>query len=245
MGMDSAKHPWDISEESLQLLLEQSHRPDLLAELVATSRGAFGFFTKTPSYTINYPWLLERLEVLKPGSWVLDVGAGVSPLPLVLAARAINVHSIDGSAIVRTPRETADWNEWGFLDYANYDARIRSWNTRVTEFTPSVLYDRIYSICVIAHMKRNAWEDALVRSQRWLRPAGRLYLAVDLMPSSDFIWNRSEGQQIEPPELHGTTRDLSEILQRLDMRITEFSTLRGVPGSRTDLLFVECVSPYK
>src|SRR5260370_42068226 len=125
MVTDAQKHPWDISDGSLERAVAQARRPDLLAELVASSRSAFGFFTKNCPYTLNYPWLLERLEALKPGAWVLDVGAGVSPLPLVLARRGINVDCIDGSVITRRPPDTTGWNEWGFLDYADYDSRIR------------------------------------------------------------------------------------------------------------------------
>jgi hypothetical protein len=39
----------------------------------------------------------------------------------------------------------------------------------------------------------------------------RLLLAVDLLPKSDFLWNRSGGVEVEPPTEHGTVDDLVEL----------------------------------
>jgi SAM-dependent methyltransferase len=234
-----------MSEDKLKRALAQAHRPDLLAEIAAVSRDAFGFFTKHYPHTINYSWLLERLEGLRAGSTVFDVGAGVSPLPLILARRGLHVDCIDGSKVIRTLPASADWNEWGFLNYGERDSRIRAWNCTVSEFTPKDLYDRVYSISVIAHMHRSDRDCALRRMRTWLRSGGRMLLAIDLMPSSDFIWNRSEGRELEAPEVHGTIWELRAKLLSLDMRLTEFRVIRGVHESRTDLLFVECMSPYK
>src|SRR5436190_18897678 len=107
-------HPGDICAEGLFLALSQTHRQDLLAQLISTSRKHFGFFTKHFAHTVNYVWLLERLEGLEAASRVLDIGAGVSPLPLLLSLRGHSVHSIDGSQVQRRLPAEADWNEWGF-----------------------------------------------------------------------------------------------------------------------------------
>ena len=99
----------------------EAPRPDLLDELVATGRAVFGFFPNHYPHTLNYPWVLERLEPLRPGARVLDVGAGVSPLPIVLSRRGILVDSVDKSSTSRTMPVGADWNEWGFFDYSVVD----------------------------------------------------------------------------------------------------------------------------
>ena len=238
-------HPWDIPQSNLLLALAQTHRPDLLAHLISTSRSSFGFFTKHFAHTVNYVWLLERLEALPPGALVLDVGAGVSPLPLILSARGHTVHTIDQSQIARQLPPEPDWNEWGFLDYGSIDPRIQSVNCTARQYSPPVLFDRIYSISVLAHMTRSDRADTITRARRWLRPGGRALFSIDLIPSSDFIWNRSEGVEVSPPERHGTIFDLRGEFDAAGFHLTEFQTARGLHETRTDLLFVEAVSVFK
>ena len=57
----------------------------------------------------------------------------------------------------------------------------------------------IYSVSVLAHMTRPEREETVDLVSRWLEPGGRLLLAVDLLPKSDFLWNRSEGVEVESP----------------------------------------------
>jgi hypothetical protein len=76
-----------------------------------------------------------------------------------------------------------------------------------------------------------------------LRPGGRLLLAIDVIPASDFLWNRSEGEEVEPPVAHGTTFDVADQLRALGLRVVEWTLLRGVPASRTDLLLVHAEAP--
>lgn len=218
-------------------------RPDLLDELVAAGRAVFGFFPNHYPHTLNYPWVLERLESLPPGARVLDVGAGVSPLPIVLAQRGLRVECVDNSPTARTMPVTADWNEWGFFDYSVVDVRIQSYHRDVREHVPVQPYDRIYSVSVLAHMTRAEREEAADLVRQWLKPGGRLLLAVDLLPKSDFLWNRSEGVEVEPPIDHGTVDDLLAPLERAGLRVTERRIRRTVYASRTDLLFVEAVKP--
>lgn len=220
----------------------EAARPDLLDELVATGRAVFGFFPNHYPHTLNYPWVLERLEPLPPGARVLDVGAGVSPLPIVLARRGLRVDCVDKSPTSRTMPVSAEWNEWGFFDYSTVDAHICSHRREAHEHESAQLYDRVYSVSVLAHMTRLERDKTVERFPGWLKPGGRLLLAVDLLPKSDFLWNRSEGIEVEPPTEHGTVDDLLTSIEREGLRVTESTIRRTVHASRTDLLFVEAVT---
>ena len=220
--------------------METAPRPDLLHELVELSRTAFGFYTSHFPYTINYPWVVEKLERLPQGSRVADIGAGVSPVPLLLAQRGIFVDCIDNHTVVRTPPCAPDWNEWGFFDYATIHQNLSAHHFGVAEFHPTFRFDAIYSVSVLAHMTRAVREATLQSCRKWLTPQGLLLLAVDLIPASDFLWNRSEGVEVEAPIHHGTVEDLLQQLRVLGFVIHELQIRRTVYRSRTDLLFLVC-----
>jgi len=238
--LQTAPHPRDISPEDLTIAMAATQRPDLLRELVTTSRAAFGFYTSHFPHTINYPWLVAKLEHLPPGARVLDVGAGVSPVPVVLAEKGLLVECVDNHQVVRTLPSAPDWNEWGYFDYAPLHKNLTSYHCSVTEFAPPADYDAIYSMSALAHLTRDSRREALRRCRRWLRPDGLLLLTLDIIPSSDFIWNRSEGREVEPPLQHGTVNGLLEELAELGFHTEEVNLLRTVHKSRTDLLFLIC-----
>ena len=239
--VEPLRHPYDMDDGDLARARAEAARPDLLDELVATARAVFGFFPDHYPYTLNYPWVLERLEPLPPGARVLDVGAGVSPLPIVLSRRGVVVESIDKSSTIRTMPVTADWNEWGFFDYSIVDPRIQSQHRDACEHVPAHLYDRVYSVSVLAHMTRAEREETVDLVPQWLKPGGRLLFAIDLLPKSDFLWNRSEGVEVESPTEHGTVDDLLRSVDRAGLLVTERKIRRTVYASRTDLLFLEAV----
>ena len=241
-AFEGPRHPRDMDDADLARASTEAPRRDLLADLVATGRAVFGFFPSHYPHTLNYPWVLERLEPLPPGARVLDIGAGVSPLPIVLAQRGLQVECIDKSPTSRTMPVTAEWNEWGFFDYSAVDVRIQSYQREAREHVPAEPYDRIYSVS-LAHMTAAEREETVDLIPRWLKPGGRLLLAIDLLPKSDFLWNRSEGVEVEPPTEHGTVDDLFGSFDRAGLRVSERRIRRTVYASRTDLLFVEAVKP--
>lgn len=210
----------------------------LLSSLVELSRGAFGFYPSYFPYTINYPWVVEHLGRLCEKARVLDIGAGLSPVPLLLAGNGVLVDCVDNSRHIRTPPFTADCNEWGFVDYSAFHPNLKSHHCDITEFKPSARFDAVYSIAALAHMKRSTRDTALQGCVEWLHPAGLLLLTLDLIPSSDFIWNRSEGIEVEPPIRHGTIDDVVDQLKRLGFLIDELRVMRMIYKSRTDLLFI-------
>ena len=213
---------------------------DLLCHLVELSRSAFGFYPSHFPYTITYPWACERIGQLPEGSRVLDVGAGVSPVPLFLANKGILVDCVDNSRHIRTLPSAAGWNEWGFLDYGHLHPNLTSHHCDITKFAPATRFDAIYSIAVLAHMPRTIRESTLHRCHDWLRPQGSLLLVIDVIPSTDFIWNRSEGVEVEPPIQHGTIDNVLNQLKRVGFRVDECRIMRTVYKSRTDLLFIIC-----
>jgi SAM-dependent methyltransferase len=232
----------DISAADLEVALAAQPNADLLRDLVESSRNAFGFYPSHFPYTITYPWMSERIGQLPEGSRVLDIGSGLSPVPLFLARRGILVDCVDNSRHVRTLPPASGWNEWGFFDYSSFHRNLTSHHCDITEFAPAARFDAIYSVAALAHMPRTTREKSLDRCRDWLRPNGRLFLAIDIIPSTDFIWNRSEGVEVESPIRHGTIDDVLDQLQRLGFRADECRVMRTVYKSRTDLLFIACSS---
>jgi hypothetical protein len=235
------RHPRDILSENLEFAISTADRPDLLRKIVELSRRAFGFFTNSGfHYTINYPWAAAHLEHLTEGARALEIGAGLNPLPLFLAERGVFVDCVDGSSIIRTPPPADDWNEWGYFDYSVFHSELTSHHCNVANFIPRSAFEVIYSICVVAHMSRATREETLRRCRKWLKPGGTLLLAIDLIPATDFLWNRGEGL-LEPPPEHGTMHDVMSQLFELDFAIAEQTVVRNVPRhSRTELLFIAC-----
>jgi hypothetical protein len=236
------KHPHDIPAEYLALALGSASRPDLLESLVEISRRAFGFYTRHYPHTLNYPWAAEKLERFTEGTRILDIGSGVSPIPLWLASRGVILDCVDSSEIVRVPPASVDWNEWGFFDYALLNNNIAAHHCSVHDFKPTGAYDAIYSISTLAHMFSGEWKNTLHLCGNWLRPGGTMLLGIDLLPNTDFLWNISSRVEMEPRSQHGTVSNVEDLLVGQGLVVRELKILRNVPYSRTDLLFIECVA---
>ena len=215
---------------------------DLLPELVDISVKSFGAYDEYYLETVMMqPWVAAKLENLPPGSRALDIGAGISPMPLFLAGRGVAVDCVDPSEIIRTLPLNENWNSWGFFDYSKLDENIQSFNCAIEEFTPAEGYDAIYSIGCAAHLSRAARERTFGRCYGWLRPGGRMLHSFDVIPGSDFIWNYLLGQELEPRTTHGTVDDVIQHLVALGFRVIEPRVLRAIPDALTDLLLIECV----
>jgi 2-polyprenyl-3-methyl-5-hydroxy-6-metoxy-1,4-benzoquinol methylase len=237
----SAAHPNDMTAADFNEASRLSKRPDLLRCLADLSREAFGFYTCHFPRTIEYPWVAEKLEGLKPGQRVLDLGAGLNPLPIFLARRGVKVDTMDSHPKERVPPINPAWNEWGFYDYARVHPNLRSHHVDALTYEADSPFDVVYSVSVIEHMPRATWEAMLARCRHWLASKGRLLLTIDLIPGTESLWNYSEGLVVEPVELHGSVKDFVSCLRALGFNIGEMFIRRQVPKSRTDLLFIECV----
>jgi SAM-dependent methyltransferase len=239
--MSETGHPRDIAEEDLAAAVIAADRPELLRELVGLGRATFGFFPRYATATIYYPWVAARLECLQAGSRVLEVGPGLSPLPLFVARRGCFVDCVDSHPKTCTLPPQPDWTEWGYFDYATIDSRLRSHHCSILQFRPSGEYDAILAVGVLPHMPRADREETLRRCRSWLRPGGVLLLMLGLLPSTEFLWNRLAKKAIAPPEEHGTSRDVLDQLSDLGFRILDAPVRRGFSGHAVDLFLIHAI----
>jgi SAM-dependent methyltransferase len=234
--------PLGTEDSDLERAMALAERPELLNRLVEISRRAFGYYDSFYPYTIMYPWVASRLERLPAGSRVLDLGAGISPLPLFLGEAGVRVDCVDNNRVIRTLPETKDWTGWGFFDYSKLNPNLSGHHCSAEEFTPSGTFDAIYSVGMVAHMSRAIRQRTLQRCRTWLRPSGTLLLTIDVIPSSDFLWNRFEGLEVEPPICHGTVDDVLNELTGVGFQLNEWRVIRTVYKSRPDLLLIDCTA---
>ena len=237
-------HKRDITSEKLTKGFAEVSRPDLLQYLVDISRHNFGFYTTHYPRVFEYTWLLEQLEHVKEAS-VLDIGAGVCPLPLALTDYGMKVTTVDYHPTVRKKETLNEWNEWGFLDYAMFDPSITSHNQNFSEFTSSSKFDFMYSISVIEHMPKEIRRQVLKKAKDLLKIGGKLLLTIDLVPNTNNLWNLSEAKEVEPIKVHGTISTLKKELKKLGFAIESESTQRNIKDAVTDVYYIKAVSVNK
>ena len=235
-----ALHASDLPIDVFNTMTPLIERPDLLRLIMDTSRDKLGFYTLTSSRTIEYPWLIDKLTRLPAGSRILDIGSGISPLPIMLAERGMLLSCVDAHPRVRTRENSAAWNEWGFLDYAQYSPRIRSYHSDIREFQPDRKFDAVYSVSVLEHMPRTVWERTLDLLPAWLNPGGYVLLTLDLIPGSYALWNKSEGKTVDAEGNHGKLEDIKNRLKDLGFYFEELSAKQNIPHAKTDVAFVLC-----
>lgn len=233
-------HKNDLPVDVFDQIIPIAKRKDLLRLAIDISRKHLGFYTKTSIRAVEYPWILERLLELETGSEIIDIGSGISPLPIILSDKGYYVNCVDNHSNIRTYDKQSEWNEWGFLDYSQISSNLKSFNIDILKFRPGKRVDAIYSVSVLEHMPRSIWEQTLKRTAKWLRPGGVLLLTLDLQPESDSLWNLSEDKEVDLPDEHGTLKELLNVLVKLNFDISEFLVQREIPYSRTDVAFISC-----
>ena len=233
-------HQSDMPLEMFNIMAPLSEQKDLLRLIMDCSRSHLGFFTRTSSRVIEYPWLMEKMNGLPVGSRILDIGSGVTPVPIMLAERGLLVSCVDAHPRVRRGDNRNEWNEWGFLDYSMFSPRLESFHTDIQSFDPKEKFDAIYSISVLEHMPRRVWQRTLELLPQWLKPNGFLFLTLDLIPRTYDLWNKSEGRTVDPGESHGELRDVTERLKALGFAFEELFAKQNIPYSQTDVAFMKC-----
>lgn len=234
----SPRHNNDLDGSTLATLLPFVDDRLTLQRLIDLSREKLGFFTKTVIRCIEYPWVADCLRALDPGTTVMDIGAGVSPLPLLLAERGLQIHCFDNHSLTRRPETRAEWNEWGFLDYSSLHQHVSSFRCTIEDIQPAGTYDGVYSVSVLEHMPRMMWESTLRTASSHLADGGPFVLTLDLVPGTRRLWNLSEGKTVEDPDAHGTVDDVLATLRECGISVTEHQIVSNVPGSRTDLALI-------
>jgi 2-polyprenyl-3-methyl-5-hydroxy-6-metoxy-1,4-benzoquinol methylase len=231
------RHISDVPREVFDTMAPLVPRPDLLLALMDESRKSFGFFTQTSIRMLEYPWMLEKIVDWSPHAAVLDIGAGLSPLPIMLARLGISVDCVDSHPTIRRADTRHQWNEWGFIDYGQFHDNLRAFHTDVLNFQPTRRYDVVYSLSVIEHMPRAVREKTIALAGNWLSPGGLLLLTVDVVPGTVDLWNLSEGRTVDTAP-HGTLEDLGRELKAAGFSVEEAVLRSNIPFSRTDVAFI-------
>lgn len=241
---ESMNHVRDISDELLKRAYLEVKRPDLLQYLVDVSRKNFKFYTSHYPRVFEYSWLLDQVENEK-GKSILDIGAGVCPLPLCLTEMGLNVTTIDSHPNIRKIDKLENWNEWGFLNYKIFNKKIKSYNMDFIKFRSFKKFDFIYSISVIEHIPKKNRLKLLKRAAKLLKKNGELLFTIDLIPNTNKLWNLSEDKEVDIIEEHGTIESFKKELNKNGFKIIEDEIQREIDDSRTDIYYVKAILEKK
>lgn len=234
--MSRTPHPRDITAAQLAGMAAKSRHQSELTLLVETGRKYLGFFPAHGPRTIEYPWVLANLPGDLAGARILDVGAGLNPLPFALAERGAMVTTLDNHPIVRDGRNRDRWNEWGFLDYHMLDGRIHSVHASYEDWTFPSQFDAIYCVSVIEHLPATLRRRWMSQFDRQLN--GTLLLTVDLIRGSDQLWDRSEGRRVDEGGEHGSLNGLLCELGEAGIEAQTPILERQIPGSLVDISLI-------
>jgi 2-polyprenyl-3-methyl-5-hydroxy-6-metoxy-1,4-benzoquinol methylase len=238
VGMQYGKH--DINDKNLRWAIDHSDFPDILKIIVNLSRKNFRFFNKTLSRSFEYPYIINEISQIASNR-ILDVGAGLSPLPLLFAERGIRVVTVDNSLVIRKLEEYHEnWNGWGFFDYGSLNKNITSINNDIAAINfAEDSFDCIYSVSVIEHIaaanRRQIWGHL----RPWLKKCGMLLLTIDLIPETDFLWNYNAGKLVEDVEEHGNIGIIQHEIVREGFTLDGSKLLRKLPQSKVDVALLK------
>lgn len=206
--------------------LNEIGNKDLIKEWATVSMDTFGYLTDRYPRYYEYTWILTQLKGTTGN--ILDIGAGMSPLPVILC-RTAKVVTIDYMEEVG--------NEWGFIDYSQY-GNCESHNVDIAKFKTRKRFNAVYSVSALEHMPKETYTTAIIRSAQYLNKGGRFLATVDLIKNTDKLWHKSYGQVIEDD--HGDIDYLVEMLERHFSRVN-FWTRRGIQGVGQDLLYIDSI----
>ncbi|WP_416915296.1 MAG: hypothetical protein ACMUJJ_14995 [Roseicyclus sp.] len=213
--------------------------PDLpLEPVIDVSREKLGFFSSHAPRLFEYPWVLKTLAELETRSCA-DFGAGVSPIPLMLAQRGNVVATVDRSERTVEVKPDATLTEWGFLDYAALDPRIVSFNQSFEAVDFPTALDAIYSISVIEHVPAKIRRRIFAHMGLLLPKGGHFVATLDLKPASLDLWN-SDRRKIVDQVGHGTLQDLIDELSVNGLKLEHLQIERELPGAGTDVAALVC-----
>jgi len=227
-----------MSSENLNLTKMDYDIGDNELKLIKISTENLGWYSQTLTRTFEYPWIIKQITSLN-NKLILDVGAGVSPLPIYLAERGAQIVTVDPHKIIRRWEERQNWNEWGFLDYSIKNKNIKSINSKIQLLDfPTNYFDYVYSVSVIEHLPKTERLESWEKISALTKIGGNLLITVDLIPGTENLWNYSEGKKVEESDIHGNVTDLKKEICNKGFKINDCKFLRNVPETRTDCVFI-------
>ena len=230
------KHPRDFVATTLDPLILRHPDPLSLMTLRLHALRTTRFYPDHAPRLWEYPVVAELItEFLPPGSRLIDVGAGVTPLAPFLTSRGYVVDTVDPSPTIRRWPPQPDWNEWDFLDYGSVGLANRSWNCTLDELPRRPPSDGIYSISVIEHVTAAARRSMLGDISARTRPGGLVVLTIDLVPGTDKLWNLNLLVEVENPARHGTIHDVVLECAALGLELFRQEIVRDWGSSRVDI----------
>jgi SAM-dependent methyltransferase len=222
------RHTNDFRAETLRELVWRHPNPLRLAEIRLCAWKSTGFYPNHAPRLWEYPAVADLMtDLIPPGSRIVDVGAGVTPLVPYLTALGYLIDTVDPSPIRRVWPPQPDWSEWDFLDYAAAGLARRSWNCTLDQLPRSSTFDGAYSVSVIEHLPAAGRRALFGEIRERLRPEGIAILTVDLVRGSDVLWNQNRGLEVEPPAVHGTLQTLVSEVSAAGFELVKVESLRN------------------
>ncbi len=230
------RHPRDFTARSLGRLVDAHPDPLGLARIRLEAWRSVGFYPDHAPRLWEYPIVADLLQRNLPtGARLVDVGAGVTPLPPYLTALGYRVETVDPSATVRSWPPEPDWNEWDYLDYRRAGLAHRSWNRTLERLPCRRRFDAAYSISVIEHLPAESRRSLIRELASRVGDGGLVILTVDLLRGTDRLWNRSRGLVVEEPAAHGSFADLVSECHDAGLVTMEQQTVRGWGDVEVDI----------
>jgi Methyltransferase domain len=229
-------HPRDYPASTLAPLVKRHPDPAMLMEMRVHARRTTGFYPDHSPRLWEYPVVAGLVEEhLQPGSRLLDIGAGVSPLSPFLTSRGYEVDTLDPSTVHRDWSDHKEWNEWHYLDYGAAGLARRSWNCTLDELPKALSYDGVYSVSVIEHVpaatRRKLLDDISLRT----RLGGLVVLTIDLVPGTDDLWNMNLGVEVDDPAVHGTFPEVIGECNRVGLEVFHQEAVREWPETHVEI----------
>jgi 2-polyprenyl-3-methyl-5-hydroxy-6-metoxy-1,4-benzoquinol methylase len=242
----SEPHPRDLRAATLSSVIDRHPDPLTLLSLRLSGQRTLGFFPDHVPRLWEYPVAADLvIEDLRAGSKLVDVGAGITPLAPFLTGQGYVVDTVDPSEIHRAWPPAEDWNEWGFLDYAEAGLGHRSWNCALDQVPESIMFDGALSISVIEHIPATQRRSLLKAIAQRLRPGGLMVLTVDLIRGEMDLWNQNMDQIVDEPGLHGTFQDVITEATAVGFELVRSDVVRGWGDVEVDigLIVMRCREP--
>jgi tRNA (cmo5U34)-methyltransferase len=145
--------------------------------------------------TIDAPLVLDLVaqtarRCLQPGSAVLDIGCGAGNFTLSVLNQVPQLHchlaDLSPAMLDRADQRVRQANPSSVQTYCS--------DLRKLQFADNT-FDCILAGAVLHHLRDDAdWRSAFANLHRWLKPAGRLYVAdlayFDVPDAQEVMWNR-------------------------------------------------------